>query len=208
MDGTLLDTSRDICAVLNASLKKFHLPQVSLEQTVAMVGNGAKTLVERAACGQDAALVGRVYQDYSVRFAACGNELTALYGGEESALMQFKAAGLKLAIVTNKPQRATERVYDTYLSRFGFDIVLGQSDAFPLKPDPASTLYVMERLGVGREECLFIGDGETDVKTAAAAGVRCASALWGFRSRSQLEEAGATLFFSGYGGLAKYVLGT
>jgi len=206
LDGTLLNTARDIQTVINASLKKFSLPEISFEQTLRFVGNGAKKLVERAV-GERLDLAEEVYRDYSVNFANCDNKYATLYQGEEQALLKFKAANIKMAIVTNKPQDATMRVFDQYLVKFGFSEVLCQTEIHPLKPDPASTLEVIARFGVEKSDCLFVGDGETDVQTAKNAGIKCVSVLWGFRSRKQLEEAGAKLFANSYKELEDIVFG-
>jgi len=205
LDGTLLNTSLDIHAVLNESLKRFDLPELSLEKTLSYVGNGAKLLVERAV-GENKGLFPAVYGYYAKRFSDIPNDLTVFYEGEEEALKSFQKAGLKIAVVTNKPQKATQKVCEKFFSDYGFYTVIGQSDKFPLKPDPTSTLSIIKALGVEKCECLFVGDGETDVLTAANAGIDCASVLWGYRTKSRLERAGAKLFFSSFGELANFVL--
>ena len=204
LDGTLLDTSRDIQSVLNSSLNKFNLPALSLEDTKKFVGNGAKKLIERAV-GNRTDLLEEVYADYSVNFANCKNELSVLYEGEDCALEAFKAKGIKLAIVTNKPQKATEGVYNKHLKKFGFCFVSGQTESIPLKPDPFLTLKIIDELKLEKSEVLFVGDGETDVITAANAGVKCVSVLWGFRTKEELNAAGATLFAENYAQLEKIV---
>lgn len=193
LDGTLLDTSGDICSVLNCSLKKFGLPELSLKKTMEYVGNGARRLIERAV-GENRGLTESVYKDFAESYAACDNSLTKLYPNEAETLEHFIGRRIKLAIVTNKPQKAAAGVYTQYLARFGFCKLYGQTDVFPLKPDPASTLSIIDEFGFKKQECLFVGDGETDVETALAAGISCISALWGFRTEKQLRAAGAELF--------------
>lgn len=205
LDGTLLDTSRDIQKVLNGSLEKFLLPSLSLEKTLEFVGDGAKKLIERAV-GNRLDLIDDVYADYIVNFVICDNNLTELFDYEDEILNNFKEADIKLAIVSNKPQGAVDRVYAKFLSKYNFCEVLGQTEYYPLKPDPASTLAVLYKLGVEKEDCLYVGDGDADVITAKAAGLRCISALWGFRSRKQLEAVGATEFALNFKELGKIVL--
>ena len=204
LDGTLLDTSRDICKTLNESLKRFSLPELSLADTIKYVGNGARKLVERAV-GKNADILEEVYIDYIEHFAKCDNNLTKLYPNEAETLKKFREAGIKLCLLTNKPQRATERVYAKFLAEFEFCIVLGHAEYYPLKPDPASTLAILDKLSVKREECIFVGDGETDVETARAAGVVCVSALWGFRTKEQLLNAGAENFAEDFSDLEKFI---
>lgn len=205
LDGTLLDTSRDIHAVINASLQRYNLPQISYEDTLKFVGNGAKKLVERAV-GERADMLQEVYADYAERFVNCDNAHTCLYPEEPETLKKFKEAGIQLAIVSNKPQRATERVYAKFLPNFEFNIVLGQTEYYPLKPNPASTNYILSQLGVTCDECIFVGDGETDIETAKAANLKCVSVLWGFRTKEQLLMAGAKNFIEKFSELENFVL--
>lgn len=204
LDGTLLNTSVDICNTLNESLSLFGLPRVSLENTIKFIGNGAKQLIVRAV-GEKTNYIERVFSDYVVRFAACGNASTTLYEGEKQFLLAAKRAGIKLAVITNKPQNATDVVCKQFLSEFGFDFIIGMSDRFALKPNPESTLYVMTQLGVNKEEYIFVGDGETDVLTAKNAGITGVSALWGYRDRKTLENNGAVNFANNYDELYKFV---
>ena len=197
LDGTLLDTSRDIRFVLNNSLAKFGLPPVSSGALRAMLGDGAYNLVSRAVPAGRRDLVQAVYEDYVPAYASHDNSRTVLYRGEDGALKRLKAAGVKLAVLSNKPQDATLACCRDKLGEYGFDMVVGQG-RFPLKPDPSALYYMMDSLGVGKDECLFTGDGETDINTARNAGVQCVSVLWGFRSREQLAAAGGTLFAENY----------
>ncbi|MDE6613709.1 MAG: HAD family hydrolase [Clostridia bacterium] len=205
LDGTLLNSLGDICSVLNESLEKFNLPKITYDDAKCFIGNGAKKLVERAV-GRRIDMQQKVYNYYAERFANCKNEFTELYAGEEEALTALIDAGVKLAIITNKPQNATVAVYAKFLAKFGFSEVLGQTEYCPLKPNPASTLEVLKRLGVKKEECVFVGDGETDVETARAAGLRCISVLWGYRSREQLEAAGSSEFCENFNELSDMIL--
>ncbi len=206
LDGTLVNTVGDIHAVLCRSLEKFNLPEISLEDTKRFVGNGAKKLVERAV-GSRSDMFEQVYAHYAKNFVECENNLSKLYAGEAEALERFKASGIKLALVTNKPQRATENVYKKFLSKYDFCRVVGQRDGMPLKPDPTSTLKILNDLNVEKGRTLFVGDGETDVLTAKAAQIDCVSVLWGYRTRGQLEAAGAEIFANNYDELSKIVLG-
>ncbi len=205
LDGTLLDTVPNIRFVLNQSLKKFNLPELSYGEVRNYIGNGARKLVERAV-GKNCGLAEKVYKYYAEKFPQCTNERTKLYDGAESALTAFRDAGIKLAVVTNKPQDATNAVFDKFLAKFGFCEVLGQTEYYPLKPNPESTLEVIRRFGLKKDECVFIGDGETDVQTAQAAQIKCISALWGYRSREQLKAAGASMFAENFNELAAMIL--
>ncbi len=206
LDGTLLDTSRDIQNVTNASLKKFGLKEISYEQTLAYVGDGARKLIERAVGSDGNALNDDVYTDYFYNFVRCDNLCTTLYDGEDEVLTRLSKRGVKFAVITNKPQEAADRVCAQYLEKFGFGRIIGGRDGEPRKPDPSSTSRLIAEYGLEKDEVLFVGDGETDVRTAVNAGIKSVSVLWGFRSRKQLEEAGATRFAENYRELENIVL--
>lgn len=205
LDGTLLDTLPDIHICLNGCLNYFSLPELSFETTKKFVGNGAKKLVERAV-GERSDAAEKVYKLYSERFASCDNSHTGLFPYEAETLKKLISSGIKLNVVTNKPQRATDNVFAKYLANFGFSIVLGQTEYYPLKPNPASTLAILDKLRLTKEECVFVGDGETDVETARAAGLECISVLWGYRSREELAAAGATCFARDFAELGEMLL--
>ena len=91
------------------------------------------------------------------------------------------------------------------MANFGFNIVLGQTEYRPLKPNPSAVYEILGSFEVKREDCLFVGDGETDIQTAKNSGLDCACVLWGFRTKKQLEEAGGNLFVSSFSELEKFV---
>lgn len=198
LDGTLLNTLEDIHYVLNVSLQKFGLPCVTIGQTKSFVGNGARRLIQSAVGDVSSKAIDEVCAFYSKTFSECENERTKLYDKEEEVLSKLSGLGIKFAIVTNKPQRATDNVYVKFLAKYEFNRVLGQTEYYPLKPNPASTLAIIDDFKLKKDECIFVGDGETDVLTAKAAGIKCISALWGYRSKEQLKEAGAEIFAENY----------
>ncbi|MCD8206062.1 MAG: HAD-IA family hydrolase [Clostridia bacterium] len=204
LDGTLLDTSSDIQKLLNECLLMHGLPGITPKETRKFIGNGARALVERAV-KERADLVDVVLSDYVPRFAVCDNCLTRLFEGEAEFLTAAKRKGVKMAVVTNKPQRATENVCSQFLSEFSFDLLLGAKGDYPLKPSPDGTYLALETLGLSACDALFVGDGETDIETARAAGVRCVSALWGYRSKEELMSFGAKEFAESFSDLMKFI---
>ena len=111
-------------------------------------------------------------------------------------LKQLKKDGIKLAVLSNKPHMQTKSVVDTYFEANTFLCVQGQQDHVPRKPDPAAVFMIMEALQVTKDECLYIGDSEVDMKTGTAAGVDTIGVTWGFRTEEVLKESGATYIVS------------
>ena len=177
-------------------------PTIDYVQTCAYVGDGAIKLIERA-LPAGAGDVEECYRQFRTAFAASSNALTRLFPGELETLSALKARGLKLGIVTNKPQDATERIVAQFFPEALFDFVGGDSGMFPCKPDPSLARYAALSMRLAPAECAFVGDGETDARVALNAGMCGISALWGYRTRKQLEEAGATRFAASFRELQK-----
>lgn len=207
LDGTLLDSLRDIVSVLNDTLEYFNLPKVSLEQAKTYIGNGARELVRLALGSENEHRLDQILGYYKEKYAQSDNSLASLYEGEDEALTALKNSGVKLAVLTNKPHPAAMRSNEIFFKKYNFDCVLGQKEGAPLKPDPAAVNMILKKLGVEREECLFVGDGEADVLTAKNAGLDCLSVLWGYRTREQLKGAGATRFAENFAKLQREILG-
>ena len=188
LDGTLLDTVPDIQASVNDMLRRHGYPEIDYAQTCAYVGDGAKMLIERA-LPEGAPDLDACYEDFRVHFAASKNELTRLYPDEMETL--------------NKPQDAAENVLGQFFPEGFFDFIGGDSGLFPCKPDPSLARYAALSLRLAPMECAFVGDGEPDAKVALNAGMYGVSALWGYRTREQLEKAGATRFATDYKDLQK-----
>lgn len=206
LDGTLLDSLNDILSVLNDTLIFFGLPQITRAQAQSYIGNGARELVRLAIGSANSHRLDEILDYYKEKYSLCDNEHSQIYDGEDNALKALKSAGVKLAILTNKPHAAALRANSIFFERYSFDCIVGQADGMPLKPDPTAVYKILDELGVKKEDCLFVGDGETDVKTAKNAGLDCVSVLWGYRSREQLKAAGATAFAADYNELVKVIL--
>lgn len=206
MDGTLLDSLNDILHVLNKTLAHFGLRQITRAQAQKYIGNGAKELVRLAIGRENSAQLDEILTVYKELYAQSDNKLARVYDGGEETLGNLKKAGVKIAILTNKPHPAALRANDIFFKKYGFDCVVGQTDGVPLKPNPQAVYKILDELGVEKEECLFVGDGETDVVTAKNAGLGCVSALWGYRSKEQLKAAGATIFTGNFKELEKLIL--
>lgn len=195
LDGTLLDTIDDLTDCINAMLDVFGYRNLDREKVRKIIGSGAKKLIADSLPEKlsDEEFVKRL-ETYNRIYDASGSPKTKLFDGMDKVLFELKKRGYKLAILSNKPQHSTDKVYEKYLKDFDFDFVAGQSEKIKCKPDPAGVNYVLETLGVKPDDAYFIGDGETDVMTALNAGIKCICALWGNRTKEQLAAVGGTLF--------------
>lgn len=190
LDGTLVNSIYDIAGAMNYALEQLGFPTFTVEQYDHMVGNGMVKLCQRALpAGQedklDALLAG-----YKARYLSHCCDETRVYDGVPEMLAALRQAGLKLALISNKPQEQTDRVAGHYLPGM-VDLAYGQREPFPVKPDPACFRFVAETLGVKPEEVLYCGDSAVDIQFARNAGAESLGCIWGFRGRKELEDAGA-----------------
>lgn len=195
LDGTLLDTLADLANAMNAVLGRNGFPPHGLEAYKRMVGDGVRMLVHRAlpeAHRNDAtleALVSQMRAEYRLR----QREHTRPYPGVHDLLSALRAHHIPMAILTNKPHEATVALVGTLLAPWHFDIVQGECPEIPRKPDPAGALRIASMLGIPTREILYLGDTDTDMITATAAGMVAVGVLWGFRSAEELLAHGARI---------------
>ena len=183
LDGTLVDSRRDLATAANALVAELGGAPLTEEAVGNMVGEGAGLLVKQAltAAGLPPGTPGALarflalYDDHLLDF-------TRPYAGI-GAMLQTVAARMPLAVLTNKPQQATDRVLDGLDLRRPFAAVVGGDTEHGRKPDPAGLLYLVSRFGVRPDETLMIGDSPIDLETARRAGTRICLVEYGFGYR-------------------------
>ena len=192
MDGTVLDTLRDLWASTNAVLRELGHPARTLDEIRSYVGNGAANQIRCAmpAGSSDAALADALAR-YQAHYAAHCREHTKPYDGVVPMLDTLSKAGKRLAVVSNKPQRAVTLLNEEHFGAL-LPVAIGETPERRRKPAPDTVYAALEELGATKEGAVYVGDSEVDVATAANAGLPLIAVSWGFRSRAQLEAAGAT----------------
>ena len=190
LDGTLLDTLPDLVTVTNATLREAGYPERSREEIRWMIGNGSVNLLKRALPSPEL-FTEALFQEMIRNYIRYQNTETKPFPGVMELLSTLQERGIRTAIVTNKPYEAAEEVAKTYFPGL-MDFTVGIRQGEAVKPDPHTALEAMRHFGVSPEECLYVGDSDTDVETAKNAGVRCLSAAWGYRGQAFLKEHGAT----------------
>lgn len=182
LDGTLVDSARDLQEALNAMLAEEGLRPVGLEECKGMIGDGGGKLVERAlaATGGDPARQPACLARFLARYEAEPTRHTRPYPGVVETLERARARGLKLAVVTNKPEAATHLVLEALGLAGLFDAVVGGDTLPRRKPDPDPVLLALDRLGVAPGDALMVGDNHHDVNAARAAGVASVAVTYGY----------------------------
>ncbi len=196
LDGTLLDTLEDLGNAMNRVLVKKGFPTHSLDAYRYFVGDGITMLVTRTLPPEDRDNETTHYcleafrEDYSQNW----NIKTKPYDGIPEMLDAVAARGLKMAILSNKPDDFTKRCVAELLPNWDFDLVLGQRKGVPQKPDPAGALEIAAHFQVPISQILYLGDTAVDMQTAIAAQMLPVGALWGFRPLEELQKSGARAF--------------
>ncbi|MBR5361028.1 MAG: HAD-IA family hydrolase [Lachnospiraceae bacterium] len=191
MDGTILNTLDDLTDATNHALRTFGYPEHSIEEVRFFVGNGIAKLIERATpegtSEEERAKVRAEFMDYYKIHSA---DKTGPYTGINDLLKKLRAAGVKTAVVSNKPDVAVRELVKTYYDGL-FDAAVGDMEGQAVKPAPDMCLKVFKELGMGPEKAVYIGDSDTDIMTARNAGLDEILVSWGFRGREFLTEHGA-----------------
>lgn len=189
LDGTLVNSVFALQRSTNLTLADFGLSPISEEETKRFVGDGYKKLMERALAAHGEAAL-RFYEEslplYMEHFSKESMYRLAPYEGILELLDFLKEAGIKTAVFSNKPHaQAVENVKKVFGEQ-QFDLILGQKEGTPVKPDPTGLFQILKELQVQVEECLYFGDTNTDMRTGKAAGVQTVGVLWGFRTKEEL----------------------
>ena len=191
MDGTLLNTLEDLRDSVNASLADCGFSPRSLEEIRSFVGNGVTKLLERSlppeADSKQLARVHELFRDYYEQ--NCQNK-TQPYPGIVELLRQLKQRGVAMAVVSNKPEAATQRLNRYYFGQL-IPVAVGAQPGLNRKPAPDMPLLALKLLNAQPQHSLLIGDSETDIACARNTGLRCISVTWGFREREFLLSQGA-----------------
>ena len=195
LDGTLIDSKRDLADSANALIAELGGVALSEDQVVALVGEGAAVLVRRAlqTAGLDPESAGalpRFLELYDERLLVH----TSPYEGMVDELAAL-APHVPMSVLTNKPARATERILAGLGLRERFRDVIGGDTAFGRKPDPAGLLALIERASATPETTWLVGDSRIDLETARRAGVRICLARYGFGYRFDPGDLDGTEMF-------------
>ncbi|MBR5445169.1 MAG: HAD-IA family hydrolase [Clostridia bacterium] len=195
LDGTLLDTLEDLADGVNIALRMHGMPEKTLDEVRMAVGNGVVRLIERVVPdGKENPGFAACLADFRTEYAKISRNKTCPYAGIPALLEKLDAAGVRMAVVSNKFHDATVDLVREYFPIIPFAAGEREADGIRKKPAPDTVFLAMEAFGVRAEECVYIGDSDVDIETAKNAGMECISVTWGFRNREFLTAHGASVF--------------
>lgn len=198
LDGTLLDTLQDIANSANTVLARFGFPQHELESYKYFVGYGREILATRIlpTNHRDANTVAKIASSLDSEYDLHWADTTRPYEGVPELLQALTVYGIKMAVLSNKPDDSTKLTVSRLLADWQFELVLGVRPSAPKKPDPAAALEIADYLNIPPSEFLYLGDTDTDMITAVAAGMYAIGVLWGYRTADELLANGAKALIS------------
>lgn len=190
LDGTLLNTIADLGKACNHALSSLGMPTHAVADYQKMVGNGFRTLIERAAPeGTPSETLDRLTALSREYYDCHCMESTEPYPGIPELLEELKTRGVRMAVASNKYQAAVERIIRHYFPDIDFIAVEGQREGRPIKPDPAILKSIMALNPLPETSTFMVGDSTVDIETARNAGIQSIAVTWGFSPQQELLEA-------------------
>lgn len=193
LDGTLLDTLKDLAASTNYALQQHGMPRHSIDDIRRFVGNGVRLLMERAVPeGTDNPQFEAAFATFRQHYLQHSLDTTKPYDGIPEMLQKLRLQGCKLAVVSNKMMAATQELVAHFFPEI--EVAIGENEAMGIrkKPSPDTVFEALHQLGADKNTAIYVGDSDVDIQTARNSGIPCISVLWGFRDREFLLQHGAT----------------
>ena len=193
LDGTLLDTLDDIADSANSTLVRYGLPTHSVDAYRFFIGDGVNMLISRALPHEkrESDIIAKCIQGFRENYSRNWNIKTRPYDGVPELLDALAAMQIKMTILSNKPDDFTKLCVRELLPNHHFEMIIGQHDAIPMKPNPVGAIQIANNLEIAPSQFLYLGDSAIDMDTAVRAGMFPVGALWGFRPLEELQEHGA-----------------
>jgi phosphoglycolate phosphatase len=190
LDGTLVDSRLDLANAVNATLRHMGMDPLTNERVYTYVGNGAPMLVRRA-LGEGATepQVQEALEFFLEYYRDHDLDHTVLYPGVQESLDRLRAAGKKLAVLTNKPVRMSNHILEGLGVANHFFRVYGGNSFDHKKPHPIGVETLIAEAGASRETAIMVGDSSVDVQTARNAGIVCCAVTYGFQPETLADPA-------------------
>lgn len=208
LDGTLLNTLDDLADAGNRLCAARGWTQHPTDAYRYFVGNGIPKLIERLAPPEQRTpeILADALDWFKADYGAHMRDKTAPYPGIREMLARLHTAGVQMAVFSNKADALAKGVVADYFDPALFAEVRGQRPEVPTKPAPEGTLALLAHLQADPARTLYVGDSNVDMETANNAALDGCGVLWGFRTRQELEEAGARYLAADAGELERIVL--
>lgn len=190
LDGTLLNTIKDLAVSTNYALAHYGYPTHTTDEYRFFVGNGINKLFERALpeSFRSEENILKIRAQFLPYYSEHITDNTEPYPGIPELLETFQEENIKLAVASNKFQSGTSKLIATLFPQIHFTEIAGQRDNIPTKPDPTVVFNILKLANVTAKETLYVGDSGVDMQTAFNAGIESVGVLWGFRPKEELKQ--------------------
>jgi phosphoglycolate phosphatase len=195
LDGTLLNSLADLANAVNRVMLKHNFPIHEINTYRYFIGDGAKMLITRALPEQNRneQLIEECLDEFKKDYENNWHIESTLYPAIPEMLDSLSERGIRLAVLSNKPHEFTLYSVEYFLSEWKFEVVLGQKQDFPKKPDPAGALLIAEKMQLSPAAFCYAGDSGVDMQTASASAMFSIGVLWGYRPAQELQSNGANV---------------
>lgn len=183
LDGTILDTIKDLCEAVNYGLKEFHLKPISIATAKKNLGYGISSLVYESSAHSPN--TEDILQYFKAYYEKHYNDNTKPYFGVFDTLQKLKERGVLLGVLSNKVEPLAVRLCEAHFKDC-FSFVYGEASGRKRKPDPEFLLEILDEYGIDKKEVLYVGDSEVDIKLARNAGIDGILVSYGFRTKEEL----------------------
>lgn len=196
LDGTILDTIDDITFAINSALEQKGYPwRYDREGTKTLVGDGADALLHRALRNHDNPEEFQLLKPvYMALYKEHQTERAKPFLGLNAVLTELKNQGIRMAVVTNKPDALAQVIVPMHFGEGFFERIYGINEGDPVKPNPAFVFKYLNEVGAKPEECLFIGDSHVDIATGHNAGMKVLLCGWGYEVDYEAVKNDADFF--------------
>jgi phosphoglycolate phosphatase len=196
LDGTLIDSVKDIAAAANCVRRSHNLSDLPVETISSYVGDGVRTLLEKSLGRSEQEVLDQGIEIWWDHYRKHCLDETVLYSGILEMLVELQKEGILLGVVTNKPHAASEIILEGLKIRDWFGVVVGADTTPKRKPEPEPLLFAAKTLGVDPARTLMVGDGPHDIICAQRAGSSSCGVLWGLNSAHIIQTNNPTYTFS------------
>ena len=199
LDGTLLNTIKDLGEAVNFALDRNGFHTHSVASYPYFVGNGVRRLIERSLpedARKKAAVVDAMLKDFKQYYNEHNTDRTVPYDGIPELLQQLNESGVKLAVASNKYQQATLKIINHFFPDIPWIAIQGQQEGVPVKPDPSIIFMILSEAKIAKQDTIYIGDSGIDMETARRACIDSVGVTWGFRPVKELKEYHANVIIN------------
>lgn len=188
LDGTIIDTIKDIAAAVNRAANAFGFPDHSVEEVTSFLGNGSLMLMRRVTNVFDNdELCFAVRERFRAEYEAHMFDLTVPYEGIAQLFSALRERGVKIAVITNKDDHCAVPMIERFFGGL-VDVCRGVRADNDRKPNPDVTLSVLDSLGVSPDEAIFVGDGMADVNVSKNCDIELIPVGYGYTAPEKLEQ--------------------